>query len=564
MLKLVKAELAKTLGIQADFDVTVPEVQAFGHYSTNVAMRLAKEAKKPPFDLATEFAAKLEGSKMFSKAEAIKPGFINLWLSDRFLAEQFTKVMESETESEIGKGKTVVIDQCGTNIAKPMHVGHLRSTVIGAALSNMYEAVGYKAIRWNYLGDWGTQFGKLIAAYKLWGNKKEVEAKPIETLLALYIRFHEEMKTKPELEKSGQEEFRKLEEGNVENRKLWEWFKDESMLEFDKLYKRLGVSFTHNIGEAYYLDAMREIVEDLKEKKFIVPSEGGWVAHLEQYNLPVALVQKSDGASLYITRDIASIRHRISKYKPEKLLYVVANEQTLHFQQLFAIAKLLGITTPAEHIKFGMVLGEDGKKLSTREGKAVKLEDLINQITDRAYQVVNEKNAELPEQEKREIAEIVGIGALKYNDLKENRVSDITFNWDRMLDFHGDSAPYLQYTVVRLMSIVRKAGKIKNPDIANVSDELKPVLMKKMIDFGDVIELCVATNLTSHMAKYLLELAKLGSQYYESVRILDDSPAGEQASNIARRNGRLLLIESVAKTLTAGLKLLGIAVPERI
>lgn len=549
MLKLVKEELAKTLGITGDFDVSVPEVAQFGHYSTNVAMRLGRGEQ------AGEFAKKLGSSKMFSKVEAVKPGFINLWLSDEFLTKEFL----SPVSPAKGLG-TVVIDQCGTNIAKPMHVGHLRSTVIGAALSNIYEAVGYKAIRWNYLGDWGTQFGKLIAAYKLWGDKKEVEKAPIETLLALYVRFHDELKTNPDLDKQGQEEFRKLEEGDSENRKLWEWFKDESMLAFDKIYKRLGVKFDHNIGEEFYVEEMRPIVNELKEKGIATPSDGGVIVHLEKFNLPVALIQKSDGASLYITRDIASIRHRISKYKPEKLLYVVANEQSLHFSQLFAIANLLGITTEMEHIKFGMVLGEDGKKLSTREGKAIKLEEVLDTIVDKAREVVKKNNPDMSEKEQSQIAEIIGIGALKYNDLKENRVSDITFNWEHMLDLRGDSAPYLQYTVVRLLNIIRKAGAIprnSTSDLAGVDDELKTAIMKKVVDYSDIVELCAQTNLTSHLAKYLFELAKLSSQYYESVRILDDE-------NIARRNGRLFLIYSVANTLTAGLKLLGIEVPERI
>ena len=564
MKELVKEHIAKALGITGDFDIAVPEVAQFGHYSTNLAMRLAKERKTAPIKLAQEFAEALKKEKVFSKVEAVAPGFINLWLADEFLTSEFAKVIGNPTslpEELRGARGTVVIDQCGTNIAKPMHVGHLRSTIIGAALSNIYEAIGYKAIRWNYLGDWGTQFGKLIAAYKLWGDKKAIEADPIPALLALYIRFHDEMKTNPDLDKQGQEEFRKLEEGDGENRKLWEWFKDESMLAFDKLYKRLDVKFDHNIGESFYEEEMRPVINELKEKSIAVPSEGGVIVHLEKFDLPVALVQKSDGASLYITRDIASIRHRISKYKPAKLLYVVANEQSLHFSQLFAIANLLGITdVEMAHIKFGMVLGEDGKKLSTREGKAIKLEDVLDTITEKAFEAVKKNNAEMSEKDQRAIAEIIGIGALKYNDLKENRVSDITFNWDHMLDMRGDSAPYLQYTVVRLLSIIKKAGTMRahsSSDLNAVDDDLKPVIMKKVIDYWDIVALCAESNLTSHLAKYLFELAKLGSQYYESVRILDDE-------NTPRRNGRLVLINSVAQTLTAGLKLLGIEVPERI
>ncbi len=564
MLKLVKAELAKTLGIEGDFDVSVPEIQAFGHYSTNIAMRLAKEKKMPPLILSQEFATKLKENKTFSHVEAVAPGFINLWLSEKFLQEEFKKV--GKPQINLGEGKTVIMEYSSCNIAKPMHVGHLRSTVIGDAFANIFEYVGYKVVRWNYLGDWGTQFGKLIAAYKLWGDKAAVEKDPIGELVKLYVRFHEEITTNPELDKKGQLEFKKLEDSNKENRKLWEWFKDDSLIVFHKMFKRLGVKFDVEIGEAFYEDAIYDVLKELKEKELLIPSpEGGQIVNLDQFKLPVALIQKSDGASLYITRDIALLKHRLSKYKPVMIFNEVGNEQTLHFQQLYAIAQLLGLkSAKLEHIKHGLVLGPDGKKLSTREGKAVTFESIVDEITSRAYDVVSQKNAELSEKERREIAEAVGIGALKYNDLKEHRTSDIVFNWEKMLDFHGDSAPYLQYTVVRLLSIIKKAGVSQSTisthsseNLAAVDDEMKTTIMKKVLDFDDIVALCAQTRFTSHLAKYLFELAKLGSQYYESVRILDDE-------NISRRNGRLLLINSVAQTLTTGLGLLGIQVPERI
>lgn len=559
MQALLKQKIAEALGVKIEeVSISVPEVAEFGHYSTNIAMRLAKEAKKAPLVLAEEFAAKLQAScgDIFAKVQAVKPGFINLWLTDAFLQREFAKGIVGP---ELGGGRMVVIDYAAPNIAKPMHVGHLRSTIIGDALANIHEYVGYKAVRWNYLGDWGTQFGKLITAYKLWGKKEEVERDPIGTMLTLYVRVSDEAKTNPALDEQARAEFKKLEDGDSENRKLWEWFKDESLIEFHKMFKRLGVRFDEEIGEAFYEDALYDVIKELKEKELLIPGEGGTqIVNLDAQKLPVALIQKSDGASLYITRDIATMKHRLSRYKPAKLLYVVANQQALHFEQLFAITNLLGLTSAEKkHVKFGMVLGEDGKKFATREGKLIKLEDLLDKAVGGAYAVVAEKNKDLPDAEKQAVAEAVGIGAIKYNDLKENRNSDIVFNWEAMLDLHGDTAPYLQYTSVRLASVARKVGVQSSTDLAAVDDSLKAGLVKKILDFGDVVALCADTYYTSHLAKYLFELAKLGNQYYEAHRILEDD-------NKARQAGRLGLLLAVSETLKKGLGLLGITVPERM
>jgi arginyl-tRNA synthetase len=577
MQELLKKKIAEALGVHLEqVSITVPEVAEFGHYSTNVAMRLAKETKKAPLELAQIFATTLlaaDEGKMFSKIEAVKPGFINFWLSEKFLAEQFTKKLE---QPNVGKGEVVVVDYAACNIAKPMHVGHLRSTIIGDALANIHEYLGYKAIRWDYLGDWGTQFGKLIYAYKhplnvaAKGITKEnldarIKEKPIDTLLDLYVGYHEYIQgvssnEGAEIENGARAEFKKLEDGDAENRKLWEWFKDESIVVFHKLFKRLDVKFDLEIGESFYEEAIYDVLKELGEKQLLVPGEdGSRIVNLDQFKLPVALIQKSDGASLYITRDIASMEHRLSRYKPVKLLYVVANQQALHFEQLFAIAKLLGHADKAElqHIKFGMVLGEDGKKFATREGKLIKLEDLIDEVVAKAATAVKNGNPEMNEAEVAEIAEIVGIGALKYGDLKENRNSDIIFDWERLLDLHGDTAPYLQYTAVRLMNIVRKAGEQGSADTTALVLPMEVAIMKKVLDFSDIVRLCAETYYTSHLAKYLIELAKLANQYYESERILDDADA-------KRKGARVLLVARVSETLAQGLNLLGIQVPERI
>ncbi len=560
----IKELIKKALKLDFEPSLDVPSLKEFGHYSTNIAMRIAKEEKKDPFKLSQHFETLLreaDKDKMFSRVEAAGKGFINLWLSKAFLQKQLAILSKNKKAigtEKIGRGKKIIVEYCGTNIAKPMHVGHLRSTIIGAALANMHEALGYKVVRWNYIGDWGTQFGKLLAAYKLWGEKQKVEAAPIAEMLKLYVRFHDELKAKPELEKQGQKEFRKLEQGDKENRKLWQWFVAESMFEFEKIFKLLNVKFDNYRGEATYEKELPKVVKELKNS-LAKQSEGAWIIPLDQFKLPPALIEKSDGATLYFTRDIASLHDRLT-YKPAKILYVVANQQALHFEQLFAVANLLGLNT-AElvHVKFGMVLGQDGKKLATREGKVVSLMEVIEQGYDRALKIVNDKNPKLSEKEKQTVARTVSIGALKYNDLKENRNSDIQFNWDKMLDFTGDTAPYLQYTYTRMRSILVKASsfKLQASSLSELNSELEVLLMKKLLDLSDVVKLCADTYLTSHLAKYLFELAKLGSQYYETTPILNDE-------NVARRNARLVLISIAAETIKKGLSLLGIETSERI
>ncbi|MEK7195549.1 MAG: arginine--tRNA ligase, partial [Patescibacteria group bacterium] len=338
--------IKKSLGTDAVLDILPTEKKEFGHYSTNVALRLSRELKRPPMEIAREFAEKIRvdaPAGFFEKVEAMAPGFINFWLSPDVLAEEFKRIhanLKNFGKSEAGRSKTIIVEYSQPNIAKKMHVGHLRTTIIGDALANILELVGHKVIRWNYLGDWGTQFGKLIAAYKLWGDKKKVEDNPIEELQRLYVKFHDELKISPELEKKGQEEFKKLEEGDREDRKLWEWFKEESLKEFKKTYERLEVGFDIYIGESFYEKDIRPLIKRLTDAGVAEKSEGAIVVPVEKYGLPPALIQKSDGASLYLTRDIANLEYRLKKYKPAKILYVVGNEQSLHIEQLFAVAKI--------------------------------------------------------------------------------------------------------------------------------------------------------------------------------------------------------------------------------
>lgn len=541
----------------------------FGDYAVNVAFALSKLLGTSPNEVANLLAEKLNERKPAEiKKIEVTGGYVNFFLAEDFLREELAriyKVRESYGKLKIGKGEKIIIDYCAPNIAKPMHVGHLRSTIIGDALANIYEALGYEVVRWNYLGDWGTQFGKLIAAYKLWGDKKEVEKEPIKTLEGLYVRFHEELKERPELEKAGQEEFQKLEGGDKENRKLWEWFKKESLKEFEKMYELLGVEFDTHVGESDYEKDLAPTIADLQKRGVAEIGEGNSViVKLDKFDLPPALIQKSDGASLYITRDIALLKDRIKKYKPEKILYVVANQQTLHFQQLFAIAEILGLnSSKLEHVKFGLVLGEDKKKLSTREGNAVTLEEVVNKAIKLARDIVEKKSAErrtaLSEKEKEEIAQVVAIGALKYQDLKEHRNSDIVFDWHRMLDFTGNSGPYLQYTYTRLSNIKNKAPRQARgkPDFNLLTEKIENSLVKHFLDFPDVLEKVGETNLPNHLALYLYELANLANRFYETVPVIKDE-------NPSRRSARLVLVETAAAILKTGLGLLGVKVLEKI
>jgi len=568
MTKEIVTILKKIFGADAPIEISVPDEELFGHYSTNFALRQAKMNGVPPLDLAKEYAAKIAAEApagFFQKVEAAAPGFVNFWLSDKTMQGEFARIAADEDygEGTIGGGRTVIVEYSQPNIAKKMHVGHMRTTIIGAALANILELSGYRVVRWNYLGDWGTQFGKLIAAYKMWGDKKKVEEDPIEELQKLYVRFHAEMKTDPELEVRGREEFKKLEDGDRENRKLWEWFKKESLQEFMKIYRILDIDFDEWIGEAFFEGEMKDTVKELVDKHIAEPSEGAMVVKLDDEGLPPALIQKSDGASLYLTRDIANLRYRLKKYKPAKILYVVGNEQALAFDQLFAVAKKLGWSgTELKHIKYGLVLGERGKKLSTREGTAEVLEDLLDESLVKAREVIEAKNPDLAPEEKDEIARVVAMGALKYNDLKENRTTDIIFNWEKMLDFSGDSAPYLQYTYARLKSIIRKS-QIANSkpqtkaDISLLEHTAELALVRKLFEFPDIVERAGELYSTSTLATYLYKLAVAANKFYETTPILkDDDPA--------RRAARLLLAATAARVLQKGLGLLGIKTLEKI
>jgi arginyl-tRNA synthetase len=529
--------------------------EQYGDYSTTIALAIAKFFNLSPLVVAEILVKELKKNKIPSlrKIELVSPGYLNFFLEKNTIQKQIKALSKYKVKREIVISKPIIIDYSSPNIAKPMHVGHLRSTIIGETMANLYETLGYKVIRWNYLGDWGTQFGKLIVAYKLWGDKKEIDKQPIRTLLGLYQKFHQEAKNNPNLNKQAQEEFKKLEQGDKENKKLWLWFKQESLKEFQKIYKILGVKFDLIKGEADFEKDLFPLIKFLIKQGLAQKSEGALIIPLQKFHLPPALLQKSDQATLYITRDLATLMYRIKKYHPSKILYVVGNEQDLHFKQLFALAHILELDkhTQLEHIKFGLVLDENKRKFSTREGELITLEEVITKATLKAMIVVKEKHPKWPKTKQTKLAQILAVGALKFHDLKSFRTGDITFNWDQMLDLKGTSSVYLQYTYARLNKIITKAKRIGPYNETLLNQHLEIKLIKQLLDFSGAIQKAASSFSPHLLTNYLLALADLANVYYEQVPILKEKDP-------KRKNAQLILIKLVASTIKHGLNILGI------
>ena len=541
-----------------DVSLEIPKDEQYGDYSTTLAFSISKSIKNTPSEIAAILINQMRKKlpKEIIKIELAKNGFINFFINKESIQKELEAIYKQRTKfglSKIGKNKTIIIDYSSPNIAKPMHIGHLRSTIIGETLVNLYEALGYKVIRWNYLGDWGTQFGKLIAAYKLWGKKNEIEKNPIPALLKLYIKFHKEMKSNTDLEKLGQEEFKKLEKGDKENRKLWLWFKKESIKDFQKIYALLNIKFDLLLGESFFEKDLIPLINLLKKKNLTQKSEGALIIPLEKYNLPPALIQKSDKASLYFTRDLASLKYRFTKYHPAKILYVVGNEQDVHFKQLFTLSKIIfpNEKTELTHIKFGLVLSEEKKKFSTREGEIIPLEQVINQTIEKSLEIIKKKKAQWSLSKQKELAQVIAIGALKFNDLKSFRASDIVFDWKKMLDFSGDTNVYLQYTYARINKIITKAKKIGKYDYRLLTNELEISLIKKISEFPETIQISAERYSPNNLATYLLSLADLTNKYYETVPVLKEK-------NKVRQNAQLVLLKTITNVLKKGLEILGI------
>jgi arginyl-tRNA synthetase len=518
---------------------------------------LAKLKRKSPNLIAQELSEKIH-SATFEKVEVVG-AYLNLFLNKKLVSKKVISEVLMQREqfgSQDFGGGNVTIDMSSPNIAKPFSMGHLRSTVIGNALAHIVEKCGYQPIKINHLGDWGTQFGKLITAYKLWGEAEKVKQNPIKELLQLYIKFHEEAENNPALEDEGRSWFKRLEDGDEEAFKLWQWFRDESLKEFSRIYELMNVQFDSFAGEAFYNDKMDRIVDILEEKQLLVESDQAQVVELTEEQLPPCLIKKSDGATLYATRDLAAALYRKENYDFVQSLYVVGHEQSLHFKQLIAVLGKMGYPWAEKmvHVPFGMML-KDGKKMSTRKGKVVLLEEVLNESIAMARQNIEEKNPNL--ENKDVVAKQVGVGAVIFHDLKNNRMNDIEFSLEEMLRFEGETGPYLQYTYARACSILRKGdGYSKFDSIEyDYSWENEWKVTSLLMEFTPAIKRACENFDPSQVAKYIVDLAQAFNKYYAEVKILEESEA---------KPSRLALVWAVTIVIKEGLRLLGIEAPEEM
>lgn len=521
------------------------------------AFSLAKVERKAPQAIAADIAEKIDQSA-FEKVVATGP-YVNFFLDKSKISDQVIKsVIEAGADygqQDEGHGQNITIDLSSPNIAKPFSVGHLRSTVIGDALSNIFRKMGYNTIKINHLGDWGKQFGLLMVAYKKWGSKEAVEANPIDELLKLYVRINAEIENDPELDEEGRKWFKKLEDGDPEATELWQWFRDESLVEFNRIYKLLGVEFDSLNGEAFYNDKMDEAVQILEDKGLLKESKGASIVELDDVNLPPAMIKKSDGATLYITRDIATAIYRARTYNFVKNIYAVGQEQSNHFRQLKAVLKKMGFDWSDDmvHVDFGLVT-KNRQKLSTRKGNIILLEPTLQEAISRAKAQIEEKNPEL--ENKEEVAHAVGVGAVKFYDLKTDRRNGYDFDLEAMVSFEGETGPYVQYAYARIQSILRKANFTPSTDATySLSDPESWEIIKLLQDFSRVVKRAAENYDPSLIAKYAINLAQAFNKYYAHTRILDESPECES---------RLALSYSTAVVLKEALRLLGVDAPEKM
>ncbi|WP_019803608.1 arginine--tRNA ligase [Streptococcus mutans] len=519
---------------------------------------LAKTMRKAPQIIASELVGQINNS-YFEKVEAVGP-YINFFLNKSEISAQVLKEVikkrEDYAQAAIGQGRNIVIDLSSPNIAKPFSIGHLRSTVIGDALSNIFQKLGYETVKINHLGDWGKQFGLLIVAYKKWGSEEAVRVHPIDELLKLYVRINAETKNHPELDEEAREWFRKLENNDEEALALWQWFRDESLMEFNRLYAELGIDFDSYNGEAFYNDKMEEVVQLLAEKGLLEESKGAQVVNLEKYGIEhPALIKKSDGATLYITRDLAAAIYRKLTYDFAKAIYVVGQEQTAHFKQLKAVLAEMGYawSKDIQHVSFGLVT-KNGQKLSTRKGNVILLEPTIAEAVKRSLAQIDTKNPDLVNKEA--VAHAVGVGAIKFYDLKTDRTNGYDFDLEAMVSFEGETGPYVQYAHARIQSILRKADfQPQAAENYQLNDTESWEIIKLIQDFPNTIVKAADNFEPSLIARFAIHLAQSFNKYYAHTRILDDSP---------ERDSRLALSYATATVLKEALALLGVEAPNEM
>ena len=546
-------------------DIQNSTKREFGDFQTNFAMVSSKLIGKNPREIASTLVDNFKENDIIEKLEIAGPGFINIYLKNNFLNEELKKVENEKYDfSFFNTDKTIIIDYSSPNIAKRMHIGHLRSTIIGDSIKRTLQFLGFHTLADNHIGDWGTQFGKLIVAYKNWLNKKSYEEDPIGELERIYVQFSDEAKKNPALEDEAREELKKLQLGDEENQKLWKEFIDISLKEYNKIYDRLGVNFDYYYGESFYNDMMPAVLEELKEKGIARQDQGALVVFFENDKLPPAIVQKKDGSFLYTTSDLATMKFRKDELNVDEAVYLTDDRQQNHFKQIFEIGEMLGepYNYKKTHVVFGIMRFGDGMIFSSRSGNIIRLVDLLDEAKTQVKKVIDEKNPNIPEEEKEKIAEIVGSGAIKYFDLSQNRTSDITFTWDKVLSFEGNTGPYLQYTYVRIMSIFRKLKEeninVENKDI--ILENMNGVereLAVELLRFPQTVVKSYESYRPNIIADYLFDIAKLFNNFYNSNSILKEE-------NKKVMDARILLAEKTAFILKQGLGLLGINTVDRM
>ena len=544
--------------------VEVPADSKMGDYAFP-CFKLAKLLRKAPPLIAKSIAEQIEADEIFEKVESVN-AYVNMFISREAFIDDVVKEVIAKGDafgsSDVGAGRKVIVEYSSPNIAKPFHIGHIRSTVIGNSIYKIYDFLGYDAFRINHLGDYGTQFGKMICAYRHWGNKEDVINEPIKTLLSYYTKFHVEVETHPELDDEAREIFAKLEKGEPEEVELWQWFRDESLKEFTRVYKMLGIEFDSYNGESFYSDKMPRFVEELKEKGLLEESQGAQIVNLEKYGMSPALITKSDGSTLYITRDIAAAVYRKETYDFYKNLYIVASQQNLHFQQWIKILELMGYEWAKDcvHIPFGLVSLEEGT-MSTRHGRVVFLEDVLNRAVDETRKIIKEKGVATDNID--ETAKQVGIGAVIFQELSNNRIKDYVFSWDKVLDFNGETGPYVQYTYARAASLMRRAdagalakAQAGDIDVTYIRSDAAYELVKLLEAFPAVVVEAAEKYEPSVVTRHIVDIAQSFNRFYHDEHII--------VENIEEQAAKLALAQAAKNTIKNGLGLLGIQCPERM